>query len=299
MNQIKSLFIALLIIVALCVPTNTVLAQLAFNVHVDTLFAEGNKVVFDGYSFRLYNSRWCFSMSKPDPTVLYEDDLYTVNVDDYDNILFTEKQPSLYIDAHKGWLQHEYVNRQYYFTGKMRQILRHGDYYYFVNSKQVDSMRIDQSPGNPLVKNTLSDIWDGYFMTNNAKWCDPISGFGQPYSSHCRGCGWGYYNSAKPIDTTYCGAFVANNQVYFLLVYDQEIFIARRQGDKMTKVLDLGQGWSFDGRYDGRYNWWTFGPGDNRLLKPFHAADGTTGLLTIDDSDIRIQYVMSPKTLVP
>ena len=63
----------------------------------------------------------------------------------------------------------------------------------------------------------------------------------------------------------------------------------------MTNVLDLGTGWSFD--YG--YNWWNLGPGDNRLMKPFRTADGTAGLLTIDGNDIHVQYVMSPKTVVP
>lgn len=296
MNGMKSLFAALIIIATLCVPTRSAFAQPALIVQIDTLLVEGKEAAFDGYSFQLYHNRWCFSMSNPDPAVLYEDDLYTVSIKGHRDIIFTEKQPSWYIDSHNGWLQYEYVNRQYYFPEEFHQILRNGDYYYFVYKKKVDSLHIDKKPGNPLVKNVLQNFWDihgnfGHF----AKWCDPISGYGCSLfpSFCCLGCG--YYPSAKPVDTTYCGAFVTNNQVYYLLDYDKEIFIAQRQGDNMTKVLDLGRGWSFD----DRYYWWNLGPGDNRLLKPFHTDDGTLGLLTIDGSDIHVRYVMSPTTVMP
>lgn len=296
MNGKKSLLAVLMTIAALCVTTHVGLAQPALTVRIDTLFAEGKEAVFDSYSFRLYNNRWCISISNPDPTVLYEDDLYTVRVEDNYDIIFTEKQPTWYIDSHNGWLQYEYVNRQYYFPGIFRQIVRNGDYYYFVYDKRVDSLHIDKYPGNPLVKNTLPDIWDVNDIVHKSKWCDPKSRYGSGlYRSSCLGCGYGYYNSSKPADTTYCGAFVADNQVYYLLEYDKEIFIAQRQGDNMTKVLDLGRGWSFE----YRYKWWNLGPGDNRLLKPFRTADGTAGLLTIDGSDIHIQYVMSPATVMP
>lgn len=296
MNSIKSLLAALMTIAALGVTTHVGFAQANLVVRIDTLFVEGKKAAFDGYSFQFQYNRWCFSMSNPDPDILYEDDLYTVRVEDNYDIIFTEKQPSWYIDSHNGWLQHEYVNRQYYFPEKFRQILRHGDYYYFVYDKRVDSLHIDKYPGNPLVKNTLPDIWDVNDIVHNTKWCDPKSRYGSGlYRSSCLGCGYGYYNSSKPGDTTYRGAIVANNQVYYLLKYDKKIFIAQRQGDNMTNVLDLGQGWSFE----YRYKWWNLGSGDNRLLKPFRTADGTAGLLTIDGSDIHIQYVMSPTTVMP
>lgn len=285
---------ALITIAVLCVTTSVGYAQANLIVRIDTLFVEGKKVAFDGYSFQFQYNRWCFSMSNSDPDILYEDDLYTVRVENNYDIIFTEKQPSWYIDSHNGWLQYEYVNRQYYFPEKFFQILRNGDYYYFVNKKKVDSLHIDQYPGNPLEKNTLPDIWDVNDIVHKTKWCDPKSRYGSGLlGGHCcLGCG--YYRFAKP-DTTYCGAFVADNQIYYLLDYDKEIFIAQRQGDKMTNVLDLGRGWSFE----DRYKWWNLGSGDNRLLKPFRTADGTAGLLTIDGSDIHIQYVMSPTTVVP
>ena len=260
----------------------SLMAQPSFVVRVDTLFVVGNEAAFDGYSFELYHNRWCFSMSNLDPAVLYEDDLYTVSIKGHDDIIFTEKQPSWYIDSHNGWPQYEYVNRQHYFPERFYQILRNGGYYYFVYKNKVDSLNIGKGPGNPLV--------------HKSKWCDPISGYGGWVIRDwfcCLGCGC--YPFSKPIDTTYCGAFVADNHVYYLLDYDKEIFIAQRHGDNMTNVLDLGTGWSFD--YG--YNWWNLGPGDNRLMKPFHTTDGTAGLLTIDGNDIHVQYVMSPKTVVP
>lgn len=273
----------------------SLMAQSSLVVRVDTLFVVGNEAAFDGYSSRLYHNRLSFSMLYSDPDILYEDDLYTVSLEDYNDIIFTEKQPSLYVDSHNGWLQQEYVNRQYYFPEKFFQILRNGDYYYFVYKKKVDSLHIDQKPGNPLVKNTLPDIWDVNDVIHKSKWCDPKSGYGSGLLRGicCHGCG--YYPSTKPVDTTYCGAFVADNHVYYLLDYDKEIFIAQRHGDNMTNVLDLGTGWSFD----VRCNWWNLGPGDNRLMKPFHTTDGTAGLLTIDGNDIHVQYVMSPKTVIP
>ena len=295
MNRIKPLFAALFAVAALCLPTGTVSAQHALIVRIDTLFVEGNEAAFDGYSFQLYHNRWCFSMSDPDPAVLYEDDLYTVSLKGYGDIIFTAKEPSWYIDSHNGWPQYEYVNRQYYFPENFRQMLRNGDYYYFVYKKKVDSLHIGKSPGNPLVKNTLPVIWDVNDVVHKSKWCDPISGYGGWVLRDwfcCLGCGC--YPSAKPVDTTYCGAFAANNQVYYLLDYDKEIFIAQRQGDNMTNFLDLGRGWSFEDGYR-----WNLGPGDNRLLKPFRTADGTAGLLTIDGSDIHVRYVMSSKTVVP
>ena len=269
-------------------------AQPALNVRIDTLFVEGKEAAFDGYSFQFYNNHWRFFISRPDPDILYEDDLYTVSLKESNDIIFTEKQPSLYIDSHNGWLQHEYVNRQYYFPERFFQILRNGDYYYFVYEKKVDSLHI-QSPGNLLVKNTLPDIWDVNDVVHKSKWCDPKSRYGSGLlrSRCCRigCCGIG----CKPADTTYCGAFVADNQVYYLLDYEKDIFIAQKHGNNMTNVLDLGRGWSFNIRYDR----WNLGPGDNRLMKPFHTADGTLGLLTIDGADIHVQYVMSSNTMVP
>lgn len=294
MNGTKSLLAALITIAALCVTTHVGLAQPSLIVRNDTLFVEGDEAVFDRYSFQLYHNRWYFSMLNPD--ILYEDDLYTVSLKGHNDIIFTEKQPSWYIDSHNGWLQYEYVNRQYYFPERFYQILRNGDYYYFVYKKKVDSLHIDKSPGNPLVKNTLPDIWDiDAMFIHRAKWCDPKSNYGSGLFEGvcCFGCG--YYRYAEPIDTTYYGAFVADNQVYYLLEYDKEVFIAQKQGENMTKVLDLGRGWSFD--YG--YNWWNLGPGDNRLLKPFRTTNGTLGLLTIDGSDIHIRYVMSPTTVMP
>ena len=293
MNWIKALIAAVFAVAALFLPTDVVFAQPALNVRIDTLFVEGKEAAFDGYSFQFYNNHWRFFISRPDPDILYEDDLYTVSLNSYNDIIFTEQQPSLYIDSHNGWLQHEYVNRQYYFPERFFQILRNGDYYYFVYRKKVDSLHIDQSPGNKLVKNTLPDIWDVNDIVHKSKWCDPKSRFasGLYRSSCCLGCGIG----CKHVDTTYCGAFVADNQVYYLLDYGKEIFIAQKHGNNMTNVLDLGRGWSFD----IRYNWGNLGPGDNRLMKPFHTADGTLGLLTIDGGDIHVQYVMSSNTMVP
>lgn len=288
----KSMTVAVLLLLA----GFSMMAQPALVVRVDTLFVVGNEAAFDGYSFELYHNRWCFSMSNPDPAVLYEDDLYTVSIKGHDDIIFTEKQPSWYIDSHNGWPQYEYVNRQHYFPERFYQILRNGGYYYFVYKNKVDSLNIGKGPGNPLVKNTLPVIWDVNDVVHKSKWCDPISGYGGWVIRDwfcCLGCGC--YPFSKPIDTTYCGAFVADNHVYYLLDYDKEIFIAQRHGDNMTNVLDLGTGWSFD--YG--YNWWNLGPGDNRLMKPFHTTDGTAGLLTIDGNDIHVQYVMSPKTVVP
>ena len=96
MNGIKSLLAALMTITALCVTTRVGSAQANLAVRIDTLLVEGKEAVFDSYSFRLYNNSWHISISKPDPTVLYEDDLYTVSLKGHNDIIFTEKQPSWY-----------------------------------------------------------------------------------------------------------------------------------------------------------------------------------------------------------
>ena len=82
----------------------SLMAQPSLVVRVDTLFVVGNEAAFDGYSSRLYHKRLSFSMLYSDPDILYEDDLYTVSLEDYNDIIFTEKQPSLYVDSHNGWL---------------------------------------------------------------------------------------------------------------------------------------------------------------------------------------------------
>ena len=306
MNGTKSLLAALMTIAALCVTTCVGFAQANLTVRIDTLFVEGDEVVIDGYPFSLYNNHWHISILKPDPTVLYEDDLYTVRVENNHDIIFTEKQPTWYIDSHNGWLQYEYVNRQYYFPEKFRQILRHGDYYFFVYDERVDSLRIDKSPGNPLVKNTLPDLFDNNLMSchNNSKWCDPRSGYGSGWlwwrGYICHGCHIGRHPTyPMPVDTTFRGAFVANDQLYFVVNYGKEMFIVQRNGDDMSKVLGLGQGGVFDGEYNWQKQWRNLGPGDNRLQLPFFTPDGTAGLLTIDGSDIHIRYVMSPTTVMP
>ena len=201
-------------------------AQQTFNVHVDTLFVTGNHVEWGDYSFSGYNDEWLWTRSKPYPT--------------------------LYIDAHNGWLQHEYVNRQYYFTGEFHQILRHGDYYYFINPKRVDSLRIDQNPGNPLVKNIIPDIWDNNLSLchNDFKWCDPQSGYGggsrYVRGYICHGCCIGrHYSYTMPTDTLFHGAFVSDDQLYYVVSCDNEVFLAQRNGNDLTRVKELGQGWNF------------------------------------------------------
>lgn len=305
MNGIKSLLAALMTIAALCVTTCVGFAQANLTVRIDTLFVEGDEVVIDGYPFSLYNNHWHISILKPDPTVLYEDDIYTVRVEDYHDIIFTEKQPSWYIDSHNGWPQYEYVNRQYYFPENFHQILRHGNYYYFVYDNKVDSLRIDQSPGNPLVKNTLPDILDVNDIVHKAKWCDPKSGYGsgrlwwRGYICHHGCCIGSHRTYPMPVDTIFRGAFVANDQLYFVVNYGKEMFIAQRNGDDMSKILSLGQGGFYDGEFYWQHQWRNLGPSDNRLQLPFFTPDGTAGLLTIDGSDIHIRYVMSPTTVMP
>jgi len=307
MNRIKTLLAAIFAIAALCLPTTTVFAQPALVVLVDTFLTVGHQVVWEGYSFSGYNDKWHWTRSSPYPSVLFEDDLYTVSQDNcYGDVLFTAKQPSLYIDAHSGWLQYEHINQQYYFTGEFHQILRHGDYYYFINPKRVDSLRIDQSPGNPLVKNIIPDIWDNNLMLchNNSQWCDPQSGYGDGggyYRGYiCHGCCIGRQRCyTMPTDTLFHGAFVADGQLLYVVSLDNEVFIAQRNGNDLTRVKVLGQGWNFYNDYGDSRRWWNLGPGDNRLILPFSTAEGSTGLLTIDGSFIHVRYVMSPKTVVP
>ena len=61
----------------------SVSAQQAFNVYVDTLFLAGNHIEWGDYSFSGYNDKWDWTRSRPYPSVLYEDDLYTVSHDNY------------------------------------------------------------------------------------------------------------------------------------------------------------------------------------------------------------------------
>lgn len=303
MNLVKSLLWALFTVTALFVPTGAVHAQPAFTVHVDTLVVKGNEVVCGDYTFSCYKGDWHWTRNCPYPTLLFEDDLYTVSRD-IEDVLFTEKQPSLYVDSHNGWPQYEQVNRQYYFTGKFHQILRHGDYYYFITPKQVDSLRIDQSPGNPLVKNRLPEI-DG-IIRQISEWCDPISGYGDDWFAHwvycIEGCCIGnvkYYLDPPSADTFYRGAFIADDQLFYLIRHDNQTEIAQETGGILTSVVELGQGWIFYDIFDGLSRWWNLGPGDNRLIIPFSIADGPAGLLTIDGTDIHIRYIMSPTTVVP
>ena len=284
----------------------SVSAQQAFNVYVDTLFVAGNHVEWCDYSFSGYNDKWHWTRSKPYPSVLFEDDLYTVSHDNfYGGVLFTAKEPSLYIDTHNGGLQHEYVNWQYYFTGEFHQILRHGDYYYFINPKRVDSFRIDQSPGNPLVKNIIPDIWDNNLLLcqNNSKWCDPQSGYGDGWYFRgyiCHGCCIGSHRSyTMPTDTLFHGAFVSDDQLFYVVSYGNEMFIAQRNGNDLTRVKELGQGWNFYDYYGGPNRWWNLGTGDNRLILPFSTTEGSAGLLTIAGHDIHIRYIAQQKTVVP
>lgn len=306
MNWIKPLFATLFTIAALCVNTHVGLAQPALVVLVDTFVTAEHHFVWDGYSFSGYNDEWHWTRSIPYPSVLFEDDLYTVSQNNfYGDVLFTAKQLSVYIDAHNGWLQYEHINQQFYFPGEFHQILRHGDYYYFINPKRVDSLRIDQSPGNPLVKNIIPDIWDNYPMLfhNNSQWCDPQSGYGGGgyYIGYiCHGCCIGrrqYYK--MPTDTLFHGAFVADNQLLYVVSCDNEVFIAQRNGNDLTRVKDLGHGWDFyDFDGDSR-RWWNLGPGDNRLILPFSTAESSVGLLTIDGHDIHIRYFAQHQTSVP
>ena len=285
----------------------SVSAQQTFNMHVDTLFVTGNHVEWGDFSFSGYNDKWLWTRSKPYPTVLFEDDLYTVSHDNYyGGILFTAKEPSLYIDAHNGWLQHEYVNRQYYFTGEFHQILRHGDYYYFINPKRVDSLRIDQNPGNPLVKNIIPDIWDNNLSLchNDFKWCDPQSGYGggsrYVRGYICHGCCIGrHYSYTMPTDTLFHGAFVSDDQLYYVVSCDNEVFLAQRNGNDLTRVKELGQGWNFYDYFGDSNRWWNLGPGDNRLILPFSTAESSVGLLTIDGHDIYIRHFAQHQTSVP
>lgn len=281
-------------------------AQQTFNVHVDTLFVTGNHVEWGDYSFSGYNDKWDWTRSRPYPSVLYEDDLYTVSQDKYgEDILFTAKQPSLYIDAHNGWLQYEYVNRQYYFTGEFHQILRHGDYYYFINPKRVDSLRIDQNPGNPLVKNTIFDITDENLMLRHdkSKWCDPQSGYGGWYYFRgfvCHGCCIGrHYSSTMPTDTLFHGAFVSDDQLFYVVSCDNEVFIAQRNGNELTRVKELAQGWNFYDYFGEPNRWWNLGAGNNRLTLPFSTTEGSAGMLTIDGRLIHIRYIAQHQTVVP
>ena len=304
MNRTKPLFATLFTIAALCVNTHVGLAQPALVVLVDTFVTVGHQVEWGDYTFSGYDE-WHWSRSNPYPSILFEDDLYTVSQDNfYDDVLFTAKQPSLYIDAHNGWPQYEYVNRQYYFTGEFHQILRHGDYYYFINPKRVDSLRIDQSPGNPLVKNILPSIWDEYPLGHgDARWCDPISGYGAGWLCKgyiCGGCcieSHLYYT--MPTNTLFHGAFVADDQLLYLVSRDNEVFIAQKNGNDLTRVKELGKGWNFYDFFGDPRRWWNLGPGDNRLILPFSTTEGFAGLLTIDGSFIHVRYVMSPKTVVP
>ncbi len=282
------------------------LAQPALIVRIDTFFTAGHQFEWADYTYSGYNDKWHWTRSRPYPSVLYEDDLYTVSQDKYgEDILFTAKQPSLYIDAHNGWLQYEYVNRQYYFPGKFHQILRHGDHYYFINPKQVDSFRIDQSPGNPLVKNTILDICDENLMLRHdkSKWCDPQSGYGGWYCFRgfvCHGCCIGrHYSSTMPTDTLFHGAFVSHDQLLYVVSCNNEVFIAQRNGNDLIRVKELGQGWTFYDYFGEPNRWWNLGPGDSRLMLPFSTAEGSAGMLAIDGNIIHVRYVMSPETVVP
>jgi hypothetical protein len=303
MNLVKSLLWALFTVTALFVPTGAVHAQPAFTVHVDTLVVKGNEVVCGDYTFSCYKGDWHWTRNCPYPTLLFEDDLYTVSRD-IEDVLFTEKQPSLYVDSYNGWPQYEQVNRQYYFTGKFHQILRHGDYYYFINPKQVDSLRIDQSPGNPLVKNRLPGIEGVYRQIS--EWCDPISGYGDDWFAHwvycIEGCCIGnvrYYVYTPSVDTLYHGAFIADDQLFYLIQHDNQTVIAQQTGKLLTRVVNLGQGWNFYDIYEGQSRWWNLGPDDSRLILPFSSAEGSAGLLTIDVTDIHIRYIVQNKTVVP
>ena len=298
----RSMTVAVLLLLA----GFSLMAQPSLVVLVDTFVTVGHQVEWGDYTFSGYYDEWHWTRSNPYPSVLFEDDLYTVSHDNfYGDVLFTAKQPSLYIDAHNGWLQHEYVNRQYYFAGEFHQILRHGDYYYFINPKRVDSLRIDQSPGNPLVKNIIPPIWDNNLMLchNNYKWCDPHSGYGGGvyYRGYiCHGCCVGRHQYYKmPTDTLFHGAFVVDSQLLYVVSHDNEVFIAQRNGNDLIHVKDLGQGWNFYDFDGDPRRWWNLGPGDNRLILPFSTAEGSAGLLTIDGSFIHVRYVMSPKTVVP
>ena len=283
------------------------LAQPALIVRIDTFFTAEDHFYRDGYSFSSgYNDKWHWTRSRPYPSVLYEDDLYTVSQDKYgEDILFTAKQPSLYIDAHNGWLQYEYVNRQYYFTGEFHQILRHGDYYYFIDPKRVDSLRIDQNPGNPLVKNTIFDITDENLMLRHdkSKWCDPQSCYGGWYCFRgfvCHGCCIGrHYSSTMPTDTLFHGAFVSHDLLLYVVSCNNEVFIAQRNGHDLIRVMELGQSWTFYDYFGEPNRWWNLGPGDSRLTLPFSTAEGSAGMLAIDGADIHIRYILSPTTEVP
>ena len=304
MNARNSLFTVLFAFAMLFLPTCAGLAQPALFLRIDTLTLDGKEVICEGHEFYLDSrNNWHCYNKIPYQQVLFEDDLYSVRRERYGDVIFTEKEPSWYINAHNGWLQYEYVNRQYYFTGKFRQMLRYGDYYYFVNPEGVDSMRIDQSPGNLLVKNTLPDIWDYNSMScqNNSKWCDPQSGYGDRGFYHGtiyhHGCRLGRSpHYTNPVDTTFLGVFNADNQLFYVITCDKETFIAQRKGDEITKILDLGQGWNFNtSGFYLRDRWWTIDSDDNRLLLSFCTVDAA-GLMTIDGSDIHIQYFVSPKT---
>ena len=299
----RSLTVAVLLLLA----GFSLMAQPSLVVRVDTFVTAEHHFVWDGYSFSGYNDEWHWTRSIPYPSVLFEDDLYTVSHDNYyGGILFTAKEPSLYIDAHNGWLQHEYVNRQYYFTGEFHQILRHGDYYYFINPKRVDSLRIDQNPGNPLVKNIIPDIWDNNLSLchNDFKWCDPQSGYGggsrYVRGYICHGCCIGrHYSYTMPTDTLFHGAFVSDDQLYYVVSCDNEVFLAQRNGNDLTRVKELGQGWNFYDYFGDSNRWWNLGPGDNRLILPFSTAESSVGLLTIDGHDIYIRYFAQHQTSVP
>ena len=205
----------------------------------DTLYLQAKDYNYNKKGYYFDYDKWQWHSVSHIPDYFYEDENYYV-VPRYGNeMLFIEKNTTLYPETKNGWLQMVPVNRPYLnHFGKCR-IIRTKDNYLFIHRGKIDSLPVDR-PGDPGHTNTLGDVFgeESMFYPTD-KWVFE----GDPVRRHlCLGCGCSIgYHRYPQSDTVFHNAFYVNGQLFFIVTVSGRTFIAQSENEKLQVVQPLLQ----------------------------------------------------------
>lgn len=242
------------------------------------------------YQFNL--TQWNWEAINDIPDIIYEDSTYCVfhkNFGEWGRFSwFVEKSPQWKVTSNNGLLQHNLDPNQYGQCRALSRILSNEDCYLFVFPTQVE-----QTPKTYVGSKCLPECNYQNVSRSSCKEIRYDCSFKADTIYHCQSHPTEKYHSEwrgfVDYDTTICGAFKTNGQIYYLVNTPNTTLISKLQRQRMECVMDLGIKCNFIKMYNsfrGR------NIADNREFLHFSVDSQTYGIIDIVDNVVRIHFLV-------